>query len=68
MDIFYIFTTALGAILGGFFGAYYNYKFLNLKYSKIRSIAIKALNTKKATVIVCSSLILNHTFLRIQGC
>ena len=44
MDIFYIFTTALGAILGGFFGAYYNYKFLNLKYSKIRSIAIKALN------------------------
>ena len=31
MDIFYIFTTALGAILGGFFGAYYNYKFLNLK-------------------------------------
>ena len=44
MDIFYIFTTALGAILGGFFGAYYNYKFLNRKYSKIRSIAIKALN------------------------
>ena len=44
MDIFYIFTTVIGAILGGFFGGYYNYQFQNIKYGKIRSIAIKALN------------------------
>lgn len=44
MEIFYIFTTILGAILGGFFGALYNFKFQSLKYGKIRSIAIKALN------------------------
>lgn len=44
MEIFHIFITVISAILGGFFGGYYNYQFQNIKYGKIRSIAIKALN------------------------
>ena len=44
MEILSIITAIIGALLGGYFGALYQYRFQNRKLSKIRSIAIKALD------------------------
>lgn len=44
MDILSITTAIIGALVGGYFGALWQYRFQNRKVSKIRSIAIKALD------------------------
>lgn len=44
MEIVSIITAIIGAMLGGYFGALYQYRFQNRKVGKIRSIAIKALD------------------------
>ena len=44
MDISSFFISLISALLGGYFGALYQYRFQNRKVIKIRAIAIKALD------------------------